>query len=100
NHEILPGPDAPALTVSELLLADGRYAEGYDRKDGKPTAQLARIKSRLVEHQEAWDSQGGQNRTHAAAPFDGSFASLRATPPDHFAPRRSTRNLGPSRIPR
>jgi integrase len=53
----LPAPEAtgaPDLTVNELILAYWRFAEGYYVKNGKPTAQLARIKSALRPLKEAY----------------------------------------------
>src|SRR5262249_28138635 len=44
-------PTAPGagkdLTINELLLAYWRYAEGYYRKNGKPTSQLDRVRLSL-----------------------------------------------------
>jgi integrase len=43
----LPTSTLADLTVNELLLAYWRFAEGYYRKNGKPTKQLDRIKRSL-----------------------------------------------------
>jgi hypothetical protein len=43
---IQPGP-AGSVSVAEVLLAYLRYAEGYYRKNDKPTSQVERIKLAL-----------------------------------------------------
>ncbi len=43
----LPGLAGPGLSVNELLLAYWRFAEGYYRKNDRPTTQLERIRQAL-----------------------------------------------------